>query len=193
MPRTRIHSDEAVLDAAAEIVLADGARAASIDAIAKRSGAPVGSLYHRFGSRDGVLQAAWERAVRSFHEDYLPAELPGEDPLETAAGMAEAVVAFAGSDAQAARLLLTLRLEDLLDRPTPDELAALNRGLASAIRTLAHALGIEAERVRMAVIDLPYGTVRRRLGESRPLDAAVRAEVGSAARALLSTQPGGSR
>jgi AcrR family transcriptional regulator len=193
MARTRLHSDDTVLDAATAIVLTEGARAASIGAIAERSGAPVGSLYHRFGSRDGVLRAAWERAVRTFHAAYLPAEVPGPDPIATAAGMAEAVVTFAITDSQAARLLMTLRLEDLLDQPTPAELADLNRELAGAIRSLARASGVSAERVRMAVIDLPYGTVRRHIGTGGRLSRSVRAEVGAGARALLTTDGGATK
>ncbi len=86
MARTRLHSDDVVLDAAAELALASGARSASVSAIASRSGAPVGSLYHRFGSRDGVLRAAWERAVRRFHAAYLPDEVPGAGPARHRGG-----------------------------------------------------------------------------------------------------------
>ncbi len=128
MARPRLHDDDAVLDAAAAVTLELGARGASIDAIAARSGAPVGSIYHRFGSRDGVLAAAWERAVRRFQAGYLPDELPGPDPLATAAGMAEAVVGYAIDDPDGARLLMTLRPEDHFERPTPME--ELNAGIA---------------------------------------------------------------
>ncbi len=185
MARPRLHDDDAVLDAAAAVALELGARGASIDAIAARSGAPVGSIYHRFGSRDGVLAAAWERAVRRFQTGYLPEELPGPDPLATAAGMAEAVVSYAIRDPDGARLLMTLRPEDHFERPTPIE--ELNAGIAAAVRSLARGLGVSSERVRMAVIDLPYGTMRRRLAEGRRIDATVRAEVGAAARALLAS------
>ncbi len=183
MARARLYSDDALLDAAAAVALELGARAASIDAIAERSGAPVGSIYHRFGSRDGVIGAAWERAVRRFQATYLPDEIPGPDPLSTAAGMAEAVVGFAIDDPDGARLLLTLRPEDHFEQPTPME--ELNAGIATAVRALGRALGVSSERVRMAVIDLPYGTVRRRFAEDRRLDAPLRREVGAAARALL--------
>jgi AcrR family transcriptional regulator len=183
MARPRLHDDDDVLDAAAAVTLELGARGASIDAIAARSGAPVGSIYHRFGSRDGVLAAAWERAVRRFQAGYLPDEVPGPDALATAAGMAEAVVGFATSDPDGARLLMTLRPEDHFD--TPASMEELNVGIVTAVRSLARALGVGGERVRMAVIDLPYGTMRRRLAEGRPIDAKVRAEVGDAARALL--------
>jgi len=46
--------------------LDEGPRAVSVAAIAQASGAPTGTLYHRFGSRDGILAAAWLRALERF-------------------------------------------------------------------------------------------------------------------------------
>ena len=191
MARTRLHSDQSVLDATAEIVVARGARSASINAIAAASGAPVGSIYHRFESRDGVLLALWERALRRFHAAYLPAEVPGPDPLATGAAMAEAVVEFARTEPRDARLLMTLRRADLLDRGEP--LEDLNSDLVAAVEALAGATGRSPERVRMAVIDLPYGSVRRHLERRGAIGGGLRAEVGSAARALLAGGQAGDR
>ena len=55
MAPPRKHETDVILDATRALVLADGPRAASVAAIAKASGAPAGTLYHRFGNRDGVL------------------------------------------------------------------------------------------------------------------------------------------
>lgn len=183
MPRTRIHRDDVVLDATTDVVLSRGARAATIDAIASASGAPVGSLYHRFGSREGVLRAVWERAIGNFHRAYIPSEVPGPDPIATGVGMAEAVLAFATERPAEAQLLIALRPADLLDRP--EELAQLNAAAAAAVAEMARALDVSGERVRMALVDLPYGSVRRHLSTQRPISAATIAEVGNAARMLL--------
>lgn len=56
MPRAVAHDAGAILDAARGLVLEGGPRAAGVAAIAAASGAPVGSIYHRFGSRDGLLE-----------------------------------------------------------------------------------------------------------------------------------------
>lgn len=187
MARTRIHTDDAVLDATTKVVLGGGVRAATINAIAGASGAPVGSLYHRFGSREGVLSALWERAIGRFHAHYIPAELPGPDPVATGVGIAESVPAFARQHPAEAQLLMTLRPADLLERP--EDLEHLNAAAAAAVTGMAAALPVSSERVRMALVDLPYGSVRRYLSTGRPISPRQVAEVGSAARALLTPEP----
>jgi AcrR family transcriptional regulator len=52
-----------MLDAARDLLLARGSGSATIEAIADVSGASTGSIYHRFGSRDGLLTRLWIRAV----------------------------------------------------------------------------------------------------------------------------------
>lgn len=74
MAPPRKHETDVILDAARALVLDGGPRAASVAAIAKTSGAPAGTLYHRFGNRDGVLTAAWLRALERFQARALAAE-----------------------------------------------------------------------------------------------------------------------
>ena len=71
MARPRLHGDDAVLDAARDVVLEAGSGAATTAAVSARSGAPVGSLYHRFGSRDRLLAELWLRTVRRFQDGLL--------------------------------------------------------------------------------------------------------------------------
>src|SRR6201987_5443882 len=93
MAPPRKHQTDVILDAARELVLDGGPRAASVAAIAKSSGAPPGTLYHRFGNRDGILTAAWLRALGRFQARALAAR--ADAPLETAVAMAVAAVGFA--------------------------------------------------------------------------------------------------
>ena len=58
MAPPRKHQTDVILDTARGLVLTEGPRAASVAAIAKASGAPTGTLYHRFGNRNGILAAA---------------------------------------------------------------------------------------------------------------------------------------
>src|SRR5689334_7011428 len=76
MPRPLLHDPDAVLDAVRDLLVEGGPRAAGIRAIAERSGAPSGSLYHRFGSRDELVARAWLRAVRRFQDGYVAALEP---------------------------------------------------------------------------------------------------------------------
>jgi AcrR family transcriptional regulator len=73
MAPPRKHDSDRILDAARTIALRDGPRATSVAAIAEESGAPAGTLYHRFGNRDRILQEAWLRALGRFHTEVLGA------------------------------------------------------------------------------------------------------------------------
>jgi len=168
----RKHDTDTILDAARALALRDGPRAASVAAIAAESGAPAGTLYHRFGSRDGVLAAAWLRALERFQAGALDAARE-PDAVEAAVGMALATVAFARAHPDDARLLLTLRRDDLLDSEPGAELrerlAAMNAPLEAQLRRVARGLHGRADaraldRVTRAVVDVPYAAVRRHAG-----------------------------
>lgn len=74
MAPPRKHETDVILDAARALVLDGGPRTASVAAIATASGAPAGTLYHRFGNRDGILTAAWLRALERFQARALAAD-----------------------------------------------------------------------------------------------------------------------
>jgi AcrR family transcriptional regulator len=187
----RKHETDAILDAARALVLTDGPRAASVAAIAKASGAPTGTLYHRFGNRNGILAAAWLRALERFQSRAMAAA--ADSPLETAVAMAVSFVQFARELPGDARLLLALRPSDLLDGEPEtgfvETLAAMNAPLLARVNDLAGRLyGKTDERtveaVARAVGDLPYGVVRRHAYDD-PMPSWLEADVAAAVRALL--------
>lgn len=191
MAPPRKHETDAILDAARALVLADGPRAASVAAIAKASGAPTGTLYHRFGNRNGILAAAWLRALERFQSRALAAA--ADSPLETAVAMAVSFVQFARELPGDARLLLALRPSDLLDGEPEtgfvETLAAMNAPLLARVNDLAGQLyGKTDERtveaVTRAVADLPYGVLRRHAYDD-PMPSWLEADVAAAVRALL--------
>jgi AcrR family transcriptional regulator len=180
-----------ILDTARAVVLTDGPRAASVAAIAKASGAPTGTLYYRFGNRNGILTAAWLRALERFQSRAMAAR--GATPLDSAVAMAVSVVAFARELPEDARLLLTLRPGDLLDGEPDDaftdRLAAMNAPLLGRVSELAEELygrtdGRTVEAVARALSDLPYAVVRRHAHDD-PMPPWLEEDVASAARALL--------
>jgi AcrR family transcriptional regulator len=193
MAPARKHDTDLILDAARTLVLREGPRATSVAAIARESGAPVGTLYHRFGSRDGVLAAAWLRALEAFQHMALEAALD-PDALEGAVQMALSQIRFARERPQDARLLLTLRRRDLLDGDSDDvfrgRLDAINAPLEATLELLAERLRGSAdsrslEAVTRAVVDLPSATVRRHLRDGVELPAWVETDIATAARGLL--------
>jgi AcrR family transcriptional regulator len=186
MAPPRKHTTDAILDAARARVLADGPRAASVAAIARDSGAPVGTLYHRFGSRDGVLAAVWLRAIERFQARALEGARI-EDPLDAAVAMARASVEFATEHPLDAELLLAVRRRDLVDQALPERLDEMNAPLQDALARIARARfgrsdARAVDRVARAVVDLPAGAVRR---HGRRIPGWLGDDVADSVRALL--------
>ncbi|MBF6302493.1 TetR/AcrR family transcriptional regulator [Nocardia amamiensis] len=197
MAPPRKHDTDVILDAARSLVLADGPRAASVSAIAEASGAPVGTLYHRFGNRNGVLTAAWLRALRRFQDRTLAAA-EESDPVDAGVAMARAALRFGRELPQDARLLLNLRPSDLLDGGPDVEfnatLAEMNAPLIEHLRRITDALfGRAGEReidaVTRAIVDLPYAALRRH-AHAPSLPGWLEDDVTAAARTLLTSYRG---
>jgi AcrR family transcriptional regulator len=187
VPRPLLHDPDEVLDAARDLLVEGGPRAAGIRAIAERSGAPSGSLYHRFGSRDELVARTWLRAVRRFQDGYVAALGDGvEDAVRWA-------VAFALEQPGDAHLLLRFGRHELLDTgPGADlaaELSTVNEPLQQAVRRLARrtfgtANADAVERTTYAVIDLPLAVLTRQL-RAGTLTRATADRLAAAVRALL--------
>ena len=64
--RRGARSRETVLDAAERVMAEHGYAGASINVIVKEAGIPISSVYHYFGSKDGVLLAVMERGAERF-------------------------------------------------------------------------------------------------------------------------------
>src|SRR6476620_9728295 len=73
-PGTR--SRELVLNAAERIMAAEGYDSASLARVVEESEIPISSVYHYFGSKDGVLLAVMERGAERFF-----ARVPDPDEL----------------------------------------------------------------------------------------------------------------
>jgi AcrR family transcriptional regulator/ketosteroid isomerase-like protein len=194
MGRRRLHEPQAILDAARTLVLDEGAPAATIEAIARTSGAPIGSIYHSFGSRDALLAQLWIRAVRRSQERFLQAIENEGTPVDGAVAAALSIYDFAREAPGDARLLASVRREDLVQAPLPAEVATeleeLNRPIERAIRTLTRRLFVRGgtkriEQTTLAVFDLPYGALRRHLIAGKRPPAALRRSLARAVRAAL--------
>lgn len=73
-------SAEAILDAAEELMAARGYDATSVSALCQASGFPVGSVYHHFGSKAGVLGAVMRRGLSRFSAEMTEAVPRGNKP-----------------------------------------------------------------------------------------------------------------
>ncbi len=72
--RRGIRSRELVLDAAEHVMAEDGFEAATLARLVEESGVPLSSVYHYYGSKEGIVLAVMERGAERFF-----AELPDPD------------------------------------------------------------------------------------------------------------------
>src|SRR3954471_16108890 len=64
---------QAILDAALGAFLEKGVLATTIEDVRERSGASVGSIYHHFGSKEGIAAALFVEGMRSYQDGAVEA------------------------------------------------------------------------------------------------------------------------
>jgi AcrR family transcriptional regulator len=185
-------TEQDLLRAAAEVAAERGPAGATVAAIAKAAGAPTGSLYHRFASRDLLLGRLWLELIGRFQAGWIEALERGD-----AAAAALHSVAWVRANPREARLLLLYRREDFLAGDWPPALAEraahVNDRAAGVLRAYARdQLGDDGpatlRRARFALVEIPYAAVRAYVaaGQSPPAD--LDALVLTASRAVLAAR-----
>lgn len=153
--------------------------------VARQLGAPSGSIYHRFASRELLLAHLWLESVESFQQQWGQ-WLLGPEPLQSI----DFCMQWVSQHPAQARLLLLYRREDLIEGPWPEEVSQaaerLRQQLDSLLRTSAKHLGQDLDRLTFALIDLPYAAMRRALRQGLVPSHSLRQLTREAAEALLS-------
>jgi AcrR family transcriptional regulator len=192
MARPARFSDSDLLDAAAEVAAAHGPAATTISAIANVAGAPTGSIYHRFPSRDVLLGTLWLDLVGRFQAGWIEAL----EALDTEAAALHTPT-WVRAYPREARLLLLYRREDFLAGDWPpalaDRAAHVNDRAAAAERAFAATnLGDDKpatlRRARFALVQIPYAAVRPYVAAGQPPPPDLDALVLTASRAVLASE-----
>lgn len=188
-----MYTADGLLDAAERLVATRGCRALTVEGLSAATGAPIGSIYHRFASRSVLAAALWIRAVERFQEGLI-AELAGSEPIPAGIDAALHTLRWSRRNPHAAQMLLLYRDVDFLEEDLPEpwrlRAAGLNAPLLGALRSYTERLygasrQPEVRRVGLAVIDIPYGAVHRHLAVGKPIPAETDALVAQAVEALL--------
>jgi AcrR family transcriptional regulator len=188
---------EQILDTTARIVAEGGPGQATVAAIAQRLGAPSGSIYHRFESRDLLLARLWIRTVRRAQEGFVAA-LTVPDLEQAALAAALHIPSWSRRHLPEATVLLLYRPQDLADR-WPEELgvevAELNKGMQAAVRDFTRrwfgrVTPTNLQTVAFALVDTPYGASRRYLLAGKPPPPIVDELIVRTCRCVLSLGPG---
>lgn len=167
-------SADDILDAAARVVLTHGQRT-TVAEIAGEVGAPVGSVYYRFASRDELLVSLWLRSVRDFQRGFMAAccREPAEDAVVAAARHIPVYCREHPAEARAMTLYRQAELRRTAPAALRDEVAAVNDRVDAVSLELTRRRYRVADERRIALMATatrlcPYGLVRPYLGGPIP-------------------------
>ncbi|MGE2732322.1 TetR/AcrR family transcriptional regulator [Mycolicibacterium vaccae] len=184
MPRPARYTVDDLLDAAAELLAAEGPAAVTMSAVARACGAPSGSVYHRFPSRAALCGELWLRTEERFHAELLVALGESGDAQQRCVDGARGVLAWCRENPAEAQVLLTGPAQLGLSE-WPDTLGNRRKRLQRKIRKTFGELADDAGRVSAALIDVPLAMVRRGQRPRQVVPAGADAIVEDCARALI--------
>jgi len=192
MGRPAKFNTEQILDATAQLVAEGGPRLATVAGIAERLGAPTGSIYHRFNSRDLLLARLWIRTVRRSQEGFVAA-LSQDDVEKAALHAALHVPRWSRSNLDDACVLVLYRREQLAEQWPEElgaELATLNDAIKAGVRAFVRRRFGSVTKGNLdvtsfALLDVPYAAVRRYLINSSPPPPSVDDLIARTVRCIL--------
>ena len=183
------------LGAAREIMAERGPEAVTVDSVVERIGAPKGSFYYRFASRDTLLGEVWLKTVLAYQEGFVAA-------IEAGDGLRAALhtPTWARRHLADARLLMLYSRHDFVRGDWP---AALRRAVAdqaqrfeTCLRTFARgAFGRvgrgEMRRAVFVLAEVPLAAVKPHLERREPPPPLVDELITKTYRAIVGGGAGG--
>lgn len=103
-------STNALLDAAAELIVEGGLGALTFAKIGERAGYSRGMVTARFGSKDGLIDSLIDRIVTTSHRNVIP-HTKGRSGLEGTITLIDAIRVQAAKDPRGLRVLYSLMFE----------------------------------------------------------------------------------
>jgi len=128
MGRKAYFNSEEFIDSAIKIIAEEGLGALTIAGLATRVTAPVGSVYHRFPSRDALIAELWLNIIESFQSEWL--KILQTDGLKAMLFCME----WVRNHPNEARVMLLYRIDDLMSGEWPEDLKKRARKLSGEMQ-----------------------------------------------------------
>lgn len=189
MARPPKYSTEQILDAVLQVLRGRRPDEVSITAVGEVLGAPSGSIYHRFESRDALVASAWLRAGESFSAELAQA-LAAVDALDGARAAIRYQLEWAKRRPVEAGLFLLYDRSELTKGGWPADLARRAERIANETtdtlrRFAARVPGASYARIRFSVLDLPQAAIRRAASTGSAIDSEAQRLIEDALAGLL--------
>lgn len=184
MGRTSRVNDSSVYAAVGRQLSENGTM--TLQGVVGETGVSVGSLYHRYGSREDLLAQTWLDAVRAFQSRFLAAIESGDEHAGERAALA--TPKFCRAEPGRAVVLACCRRPEFISNETPAALEAeicrVNDNAIAAIRRYARRMGYSLHACRLGLVAFPLGAVRLYLPD-RPVPRAIDRYVSEAFRSVI--------
>jgi AcrR family transcriptional regulator len=170
MGRKAYFKNEDFLDSAIKIISEEGLGALTIAGLSTRMTAPVGSVYHRFPSRDALVAELWLNIIESFQTEWLKI-------LQTDGRQATIFcIEWVREHPNEARVMLLHRIDDLAFGDWPKDLQKraqcsfkeLREGIVEFTKKQFGKVTNEyIDRAIFALHDAPMGILRRYMQDNK--------------------------
>lgn len=170
MGRKAYFKNEDFLESAIKIISEEGLGALTIAGLSTRMTAPIGSVYHRFPSRDALIAELWLSIVESFQNEWLKI-------LQTDGRQATIFcMEWVRNRPNEARVMLLYRIEDLVSGEWPKDLRIraerlfkqLQDGItAFTKKQFGKVTNEKIDRSIYALHDAPMGILRRYMQDNK--------------------------
>lgn len=184
MPRPARYTTDVLLDAAAELLAGEGPAAVTMSAVARSTGAPSGSVYHRFPTRAALCGELWVRTEERFQGELIEALSVDGDAQQRCVSGALRIVQWCRDNPVEAQVMLAGPTELGMDE-WPEPVTSRRKRLQRKLRKTLSDLSDDTARVNAAIVDVPAAIVRRHLRAGQTIPAVADAIVEECARALI--------
>lgn len=163
MGRKSTLNESEIFDAVGRLVAKDGSL--TLRDVVSETGVSIGSLYHRYRSREDLLALTWLDAVEAFQAEFANALESGAPDAGEQAAMV--TPRFCRANPARARVLACCRREELLHQSVSDEIATrikvINAQVTQKVIKFAKSNSYSTEACRLGLVAFPLGAVQQYL------------------------------